>query len=1271
MISETAASDALPTRTRRFGIQNKILGVLIGVLLLTTGLEAILASYYTDRQNQHSAFVSLGNQLFAWQSALQTMTQRLRDVAVATMSDAAVLNQLAQIMTLEFNVNDPGELRGNSEMARTLAYRKTVSLNQLQLTLLTGGFSSIAVYTQGALSHYVSAEEVGMTVTRENGSQVWVASRVGPEGDVPYQNWPAWREGPLPASAVASAAAPIQPSVGFLFPDAQHTVLEVTVPIQGFVTDVRSDNVSHNLIGRTFAELAIAGIAQSRSTGTGAAPGAPQIIATAIFRRLIDRPVLEQLARETGSLPMILSPDGTHRQQLFDLALITPDLLAKAQAGLAARQPAIFQRTVSTGPESFYVALLSWPFENRPCLILGLATSRDGTLQNIRQTVFGVLLVAGVILLLSIAVGTWWVKKFIDPIVHLTSAVEEIASGSRVCKGPANSPAPPPVRTIPDQTADEVGALARAFNAMTGRLARQEADLTSANANMAAVLARASAILDNIPDLAWVKDSEGRYIAANSVVARLFGLTDADEIIGKTDFDMSPREVAERYRIADQEIITSGERKRLEELVWRGDGSFFWVETIKTPLRDADGRIVGTVGIARDVTERKQAEQEREARQLAEAANRAKSEFLAHMSHEIRTPLNAIIGMSSLALGSDLNSRQYNYINIVHHSAQLLLGIINDILDFSKIEAGKLQIDATAFELGDVLENLANLAGLQVEKKGLELVFVEPLQLPTQLVGDPMRLGQVLVNLTNNAVKFTDRGAITVSVEVLERTAERVQLRFGVRDTGPGISREQQPHLFEPFSQADASTSRRYGGSGLGLAICRRLVGLMGGDIAVDSAPGRGSHFTFTARFGLQRGAGANPSVSRPATLAGARVLVVDDNEVARKVIVEMSQAVGLVADAAVSGEDALDAVAVAAATGRPFDLVLLDWKMPGIDGIECARLLRSGSNPQSAPMVLMLTAFGREDALQQLADQHVTVHGVLTKPVTPSTLVEACTMALRKAPVTDTRIGRRAQTRRSVHARLAGARILLVEDNAINQELAVELLSDAGIEVTVAEDGRKALDVLQRERFDGVLMDCQMPVMDGYEATRLLRQQPHLRDVPVIAMTANAMVGDREKALEAGMNDHIVKPINIDDMFATLARWVRPEHAAEAEPTDVPTQLPGIDLSFGRAATAGNETLLRSLLRMFANKQINFAERFRASFASGDIVTATRAAHDLKSEAGTIGASEVQQAAAALEHACAHDAAWSSIEGLLEKVSRVLAPVIAGLEVLHGDRSR
>jgi PAS domain S-box-containing protein len=667
---------------------------------------------------------------------------------------------------------------------------------------------------------------------------------------------------------------------------------------------------------------------------------------------------------------------------------------------------------------------------------------------------------------------------------------------------------------------DELDHVVSAFNTMSARLARQEEDLTSANARMAA-------ILDNIPDLAWVKDIDGRFIAANQVVARTFSLSNADEIIGKTDYDIGPKDLAEAYRSADQEVIATGERVRIEELCRRSDGSTFWVETIKTALRDADGRIVGTVGIARDLTERRQAEREREARQLAEAANRAKSEFLANMSHEIRTPMNAIIGMSRLALGSGLNARQYNHVNIVHRSARMLLRIINDVLDFSKIEAGKLQMETVDFDLDEVMGDLANMSALQARDKGLQLVFVQAPQLPTQLVGDSLRLGQVLLNLTNNAIKFTERGEVTVSVELVQQDAAGVQLQFGVRDTGLGISPEQQGRLFQSFSQADSSTSRRYGGSGLGLAICDHLVRLMGGSIGVESSPGKGSHFYFTARFG---------------------------------------------------------------------------------------RRLEKTELPAARPA----------GALSRARDQA---------------------------------------------ADLAGVRILLVEDNAINRELAVELLAGAGIHVTVANEGREALDLLDRQQFDGVLMDCQMPVLDGYQTTRLLRQRPGLRDLPIIAMTASAMIGDRQEALAAGMNDHITKPIDLDEMIATLARWVgRAPAGAPATPAgaDSLTSLPGIDVRIGRTSAGGSDRFYRRVLGMFAEEQGPFAARFRAARASNDALAARRMAHDLKSQAGAVGASDVQQAAAALEEACVRHASEDTIDELTGAVTRALGPVIAALQVLE-----
>jgi hypothetical protein len=480
VIDEMAGTEALQSRTRKFGIQQKILAVLVGILLLTTVLEAILASYYTNRQNQQAAFASLGNGLFAWQSTLQATTRQLRDVALATMGDVAVLNQLAELMTLEFNVNDPARALGNSEMARALAYRKTVSLNRLQLALRTGGFSSIAVYTRGKLSHYVSASAAGMTVTHANGSQVWVTAAVDAKGNLPFQSWPAWSEHQMPPLEGASAPAPLRPSVAFVFPEAQQTMIEIAIPIQGLVDDSMTD-AERNPVVRFFSELTIAGAPQSSSSGTSInslPQKSPQIVAAVVFRKLIDRTGLEKLARETGNSPILLSPDGTHRQQLTNLELIPPDLLAQAQAGLSSSSPRLLQRTVTAGRKSFYVAVLPWQFESRPRLILGLAAPRDRTLQNMRQTVAAILLVAGVILLLSVAMGIWWVKKFVDPIVHLTSAVQEITSRNRLGNGVQHSiqhaehPALPRP-TIDSQAPDEVGALARAFNAMIARLGRQ------------------------------------------------------------------------------------------------------------------------------------------------------------------------------------------------------------------------------------------------------------------------------------------------------------------------------------------------------------------------------------------------------------------------------------------------------------------------------------------------------------------------------------------------------------------------------------------------------------------------------------------------------------------------------------------------------------------------------------------------------------------------------------------------------------------------------
>ncbi|MGA1622654.1 MAG: response regulator, partial [Synechocystis sp.] len=683
---------------------------------------------------------------------------------------------------------------------------------------------------------------------------------------------------------------------------------------------------------------------------------------------------------------------------------------------------------------------------------------------------------------------------------------------------------------------------------------------------------------------------------------------------------------------------------------------------------DYEGQ-AGIIGWLTDISQIKMAEESlRRAKELAEESTRIKADFLANMSHEIRTPMNAIIGMTHLALKTELSQRQWDYLHKIQLSSQHLLGVINDILDFSKIEAGKLVIESIDFELESVLDNVATLISEKAAAKGLELLFDVDQTMPRHFVGDPLRLGQILINYANNAVKFTEKGEISIILRLEEDLGDEVILYMAVKDTGIGLTPAQMQGLFSSFQQADSSTTRRFGGTGLGLAICKRIAVMMGGTVGVESDHGQGSTFWSTVKLRKSQKPPRRLILSHE--LKGKRVLVVDDNANARLILSELLEQMQFQVDRVGSGPEALAAIVKADRQAKPYDIVFLDWQMPEMDGLEAARRINHLALTHS-PYHLMVTAYGREEVYR--VSDAVNIADVLLKPVNASMVFDSVVRLLSDdtaaSPITP---NDEPEWLDQVTA-IRGARLLLVEDNEINQDVAIALLEEGGMTVDLAENGRQAVEMIHQNPYDLVLMDMQMPEMDGIDATLKIRNNPRFDQLPIVAMTANVMQGDRDRCLVAGMNDHIAKPIEPSHLWQTLLKWIPPgdrlsttprrsltQSSDSPTPSTIPAQIAGLDIPLGLRRSLGKETLYLSLLRKFVAGQATVVDQIRQAMADGDRPVARRLAHTLKGVAGNIGATTLQAQATTLEQTLkANSPDW---ETAIATLAATLTPLIEAL---------
>jgi two-component system sensor histidine kinase/response regulator len=827
---------------------------------------------------------------------------------------------------------------------------------------------------------------------------------------------------------------------------------------------------------------------------------------------------------------------------------------------------------------------------------------------------------------------------------------------------------------IEPEGSPEVSSAAEAFNNMANNIESLIASLGKSESKNKLL----ATIVEQSSEAIWTKDLAGTITSWNSGAAAMFGYPPS-EAIGRT---LSVSESTPEEEETRMQRLVAGEKFSYDARAMTRSRTAIDIQVAVAPLLDDTNQCIGSIAVARDVTQHKRSEEAlRLAREAAEAANQAKSSFLARMSHEIRTPMNGVLGMTELLLETGLTSTQRKYAETVQRSGQNLLDIINDLLDFSKIEAGKLELENVDMDLRRTIEDVVDLLAERAHVKGLELACSIPAGLATQVRGDPLRLGQILTNLVGNAIKFTEQGAVLIRVAAVDETATHVTMRFEVSDTGSGISPEAQSRIFDEFSQADGSTTRKHGGSGLGLAISKQLVEMMGGTIHVESALGAGSTFWFTSSFEKQEAQAQEDSRAAPmGMLTGVRALIVESSAINRGILQTQMSNWGMSNRVAATPEQACDLLGQAVARGAPFDIAIIDLGLPGMDALELARMIRTRADIARVRLV-MLTR--RQADIKNARD--AGIDACLAKPVRQTVLYECLVNVMAgQAPET---VAAPAVSE-PVNAAPTGVRgnILLVEDNLINQQVALGILQIQGYNVTVANNGREALDAHAQGGFDMILMDCHMPEMDGFEATREIRNReraaPGTR-IPIVALTANAMAQDREECLNAGMDDHLSKPFSMQTLQDMLDRWVRPAAASpQADAVRLAAQATakaaevvdrGVLDQLRKVLTNGKPELLTRVINLYLSESPKLVLKMKQAAAASDATEVARAAHSLKSSSANVGAKVLSGYCADIE-ASARRANIEEARRIFAKIetehSGVQTALNAEFELLAGSKA-